>query len=908
MGRGRGGRGGGRGGKRGHSGDGSGGHADKRQRTDAWRKPEDIPSNGGFEEYYKEQGVCPPEEWDAFLLCLKKQLPITFRINGQGKFADRLVAQMESNFLKQFTEEPVVLDGEEVEKPHPLAWYPGKLAWQMNFSRSQLRKLDVLEQLHEFIKRENEIGSITRQEAVSMVPPLFMDVQPHHRVLDMCAAPGSKTFQLLEMLHAGPAPATGLVVANDADVMRCNLLTHQTKRMCSPNLVVTNHEAQNFPLLRNLLAGQEGGAAEKIVLFDRILCDVPCSGDGTMRKAPDIWRRWNVSSGNGLHSLQLRIALRACELLRVGGRLVYSTCTFNPVEDEAVVAEVLRRTKGAFELVDVSGSLPGLRRMPGMQRWKVRDRDRWYTNWEEGKEGFKLDPTMFPDEQSDAMPLHLCMRFLPHHQDTGGFFVAVLRKVRELDGPIEPVRLDHRSTRGKEAKEARQAAAAPAAGAAEGEAGAAGEAAVAVKEEAAAVKEEPEVKQEEGAAAVKEEPEVKQEEDAAAVKEEAKEEAMEVAATVKQEEGAAEQQPAGAAAAAAQQGSAEGEAAGDKPRGWKQRQREAEEEEAVPEGLPEWGARSVGGGKRNRQGGGGRWRGVDPILPYVEPEVLSSLRSFYGLAPDCPVPAALVARSADARPKKLHYCGPAVKQLLQMDYREQLKVIGAGVKVLERQDSKDGLVACVYRLAQDGLPAALPFVTKQRFEPTVDELLLILQQRQVGLPQDQWLHMTKGQAAEGAAASGAAEAKPVAAEPGAGAAEEAQQAAAPPAAEGQQQQAGEAGEGAAEGQQATAGQDKAAQAPRSNLQDAATLEQLRSVGMGCCVAAMRHADAVALGFAGEAEGDAGAEGGSGLAAAAPIAISCWRGRNSINVLVSKQEAAQIAEKILEARAKAPAAS
>lgn len=59
-----------------------------------------------------------------------------------------------------------------------------------------------------------------------------------------------------------------------------------------------------------------------------------------MRKAPDIWRRWSVSSGNGLHTLQLRIALRACELLRVGGRLVYSTCTFNPVEDEAVVAEV----------------------------------------------------------------------------------------------------------------------------------------------------------------------------------------------------------------------------------------------------------------------------------------------------------------------------------------------------------------------------------------------------------------------------------------------------------------------------------------------------------------------------------------------------------------------------------------
>jgi hypothetical protein len=90
----------------------------------------------------------------------------------------------------------------------------------------------------------------------------------------MCAAPGSKTFQLLEMLHAGPAPPTGLVVANDADAMRCNLLCHQTKRMCSPHLVVTHHEAQGFPLLRDL----DPASPDTHVLFDRILCDVPCSG------------------------------------------------------------------------------------------------------------------------------------------------------------------------------------------------------------------------------------------------------------------------------------------------------------------------------------------------------------------------------------------------------------------------------------------------------------------------------------------------------------------------------------------------------------------------------------------------------------------------------------------------------
>lgn len=137
------------------------------------------------------------------------------------------------------------------------------------------------------------------------MPPFFLDVQPHHRVLDMCAAPGSKTFQLLEAIHAKDTPGSlpsGLVVANDADMQRCNLLVHQIKRANSPALIVTNHEAQRFPLVR----GPKGSPDENGYRFDRILCDVPCTGDGTLRKAPDLWRRWAVGMGLGLHGLQAR--------------------------------------------------------------------------------------------------------------------------------------------------------------------------------------------------------------------------------------------------------------------------------------------------------------------------------------------------------------------------------------------------------------------------------------------------------------------------------------------------------------------------------------------------------------------------------------------------------------------------
>jgi hypothetical protein len=86
--------------------------------------------------------------------------------------------------------------GQEVEPPYPMPWYPNRLAWHMNFSRTCLRKMTVLSNLHEFIKRENDAGSISRQEAVSMVPPLFLDVQPHHVVRSHSLPPQNAHFAM----------------------------------------------------------------------------------------------------------------------------------------------------------------------------------------------------------------------------------------------------------------------------------------------------------------------------------------------------------------------------------------------------------------------------------------------------------------------------------------------------------------------------------------------------------------------------------------------------------------------------------------------------------------------------------------------------------------------------------------
>uniref|UniRef100_A0A670J739 tRNA (cytosine(34)-C(5))-methyltransferase n=1 Tax=Podarcis muralis TaxID=64176 RepID=A0A670J739_PODMU len=380
--------------------------------------PEIVKENELFEHYYGKQGIVPHGEWESFMAALREPLPATLRITGYKSHAKEILHCLKNKYFKEL--ENQVVDGQKIEMPQPLSWYPEELAWHTNLSRKVLRKSPQLEKFHHFLVSETECGNISRQEAVSMIPPLLLDVQSHHKILDLCAAPGSKTAQLIEMLHADmnvPFPE-GFVIANDVDNKRCYLLVHQAKRLNSPCIMVVNHDASSIPNLQITTNGKK-----EILFYDRILCDVPCSGDGTMRKNIDVWKKWTTQNSLQLHGLQLRIATRGVEQLAEGGRMVYSTCSLNPVENEAVIASLLEKSEGALELADVSSELPGLKRMPGVTQWKVMTKDgQWQT---------QIRPTMFPlkdEEKLKALHLERCFRILPHHQNTGGFFVAVLIK------------------------------------------------------------------------------------------------------------------------------------------------------------------------------------------------------------------------------------------------------------------------------------------------------------------------------------------------------------------------------------------------------------------------------------------------------------------------------------------------
>ncbi|KAI8600563.1 S-adenosyl-L-methionine-dependent methyltransferase, partial [Dissophora ornata] len=375
------------------------------------------------------QKLVSDEEWPAFLKHLQLTLPTTFRITGTRSHAVEIRDTVKNAFVPHLSN--ISVEGIVANPPRPLPWYPDELGWHFDVPRSVLKKSPEYAKFHQFLVAETEVGNISRQEAVSMIPPLMLDVQPQHWVMDMCAAPGSKTAQIIEMVHANEqyrvVPA-GLIVANDADYRRSHMLIHQTKRLQSPCLIVTNHDASMMPSLK--LAPNKSGEVVPFE-FDRVLADVPCSGDGTLRKNPMVWTNWTHGGAMGLHQTQVNILQRGVQMLKVDGRIVYSTCSFNPMENEAVVAEILNRANGTLELVDVSDTLPLLKRRPGLSDWKVFTREgKIVDTFEDVPKDAKgkYFPSMWPPKNAGELHLERCLRVYPHLQDTGGFFVAVFKK------------------------------------------------------------------------------------------------------------------------------------------------------------------------------------------------------------------------------------------------------------------------------------------------------------------------------------------------------------------------------------------------------------------------------------------------------------------------------------------------
>lgn len=172
------------------------------------------------------------------------------------------------------------------------------------------------------------------QEPSAMLPGQILGARPGEKVLDLCAAPGGKTVQI-----AAAMKGRGLLVSNDVNADRVKALVKNIELCGVRNAIVLNETpeklARNFP-----------------GYFDRVIIDAPCSGEGMFRKDEAAARRWESFKCERCAGLQEPILRSADILLKPGGTLVYSTCTFAPEEDEQMIAGFMRQHDG-YELVDI---------------------------------------------------------------------------------------------------------------------------------------------------------------------------------------------------------------------------------------------------------------------------------------------------------------------------------------------------------------------------------------------------------------------------------------------------------------------------------------------------------------------------------------------------------------------------
>ena len=169
----------------------------------------------------------------------------------------------------------------------------------------------------------HEAGVYYLQEASAMAPVALLDPQPGEKICDLCAAPGGKTTQI-----AGRMQGSGFLLCNEINPKRARILSRNIERMAVANALVTNEHPQRL--------------AEKYPgFFDRVLVDAPCSGEGMFRKEEAAVTDWSQETVEMCARRQSEILHSAAQLVRPGGRLVYSTCTFAPEEDEGAVAAFL---------------------------------------------------------------------------------------------------------------------------------------------------------------------------------------------------------------------------------------------------------------------------------------------------------------------------------------------------------------------------------------------------------------------------------------------------------------------------------------------------------------------------------------------------------------------------------------
>ena len=309
------------------------------------------------DEFKEKMRVLLKEEYPAFLKSYEKERTRGLRVNGLK------ISPEEFEKISPFPLTPI--QGMHGAYTYPADLFPGR---------------------HPYYAA----GLYYLQEPSAMLPAQILDVRPGERVLDLCAAPGGKATALASRLGG-----KGVLAANDTSASRAKALVKNLEVFGAPNIFVTCARPET-------LASYFGG------FFDHVLVDAPCSGEGMFRKDEAVVRAWTKDKNERCAKMQKGIVLHAADMLRPGGTLVYSTCTFDPLEDECIIAFLLRERKDLR--LDVIEPREGF------------------------SPGFSASFLQAEGYPAGDFPLERCVRLWPHKSGGEGHFMALLRKLPEGDG------------------------------------------------------------------------------------------------------------------------------------------------------------------------------------------------------------------------------------------------------------------------------------------------------------------------------------------------------------------------------------------------------------------------------------------------------------------------------------------
>lgn len=305
-------------------------------------------------------------DYDEFLRIIEEPMPTTVRVNLLRTTAEELISRLTAK-------------GFEVERSQ---WCPYLLTL-----RGELSAGSTI---------EHWLGLYYIQEATSLIAPLALSPKPNDAVLDLCAAPGGKTTHIAMLMNG-----VGTIVANDPNAKRLRALSSNLYKLSIVNCIITEYDGMRFPISE--------------FKFDCALVDAPCSAEGNLRKSPQRRSGTSLRYSKRISGIQRALLLRAIDSIKVGGVVVYSTCTFAPEENEMVVQHALNTRHVMIEPFEIDAP-----HSPGLTKW---------------------------DGCSFHSDMQYAVRIYPHHFNSGGGFVARLRKLSDDKDELQHSASSHHHAR-----------------------------------------------------------------------------------------------------------------------------------------------------------------------------------------------------------------------------------------------------------------------------------------------------------------------------------------------------------------------------------------------------------------------------------------------------------------------------